>query len=77
LNLIGDLVLLVLLLVEMHKRAVGTLDEERFYKLQIGKTAWVVGGWLLLLGAYQGQLVEMAVLDWKVCSSLLVDLVYM
>ena len=73
-NLIGDLVLLVLLCVEMHKRAVGTLDEEKFYKLQIGKAAWVVGGWLLLLGVYKGQLVEMAVLGWRVWSSLLVDL---
>ena len=69
--------MLVLLLVEMHKRAVGTLEEEKFYKLQIAKGAWVVGGWLLLLGVYRGPLVEMAVLDWKLWSSLLVDLLYM
>ncbi|KAN0089354.1 hypothetical protein V8E51_019614 [Hyaloscypha variabilis] len=77
LNLIGNLVLVVLLLVEMHKRAVGTLSEEMFYKLQTGKTAWVVGGWIVLLGVYKGQLVEMDVLDWRVWSSLLVDLIYM
>jgi len=70
-------VLVVLLLVEMHKRAVGTLSEEMLYKLQTGKTAWVVGGWIVLLGVYKGQLVEMDVLDWRVWSSLLVDLIYM
>ncbi|KAE9365292.1 hypothetical protein N431DRAFT_488489 [Stipitochalara longipes BDJ] len=77
LNLIGDLVLLVLLLVEMHKRAVGTLDEENLYKLEIGKTAFILGGWVCFLGVYKGQLVEIAVLNWRVWSSLLVDVVYM
>ncbi len=69
--------LVVLSLVEMHKRAVGTLSEEIFYKLQTGKTAWVLGGWIVLLGVYKGQLVEMDVLDWRVWSSLLFDLMYM
>ena len=70
------MVLSVLLLVEMHKRAVGTLSLEAFYKLQIGKTAWVVGGWFVLLIVYRGALVMM-VLDWRVWSSLVVDVLYM
>jgi hypothetical protein len=75
-NIPGDVVLLVMLLVEMHKRAVGTLSSELFYKLQLGKTGWVVGGWFLLLVVYRGSLVMM-VLDWRVWSSLVVDVVYM
>jgi hypothetical protein len=75
-NFLGDVVLLVLLLVEIHKRAVGTLSSEFFYKLQLGKLVWVVGGWLMLLVVYKGSLVMM-VLDWRVWSSLVVDVVYM
>ena len=70
------MILLVIILVEMHKRAVGTLDGEWFYKLEIAKTAWVVGGWVVLLGVYRGLLVMMVV-DWRVWSSLVVDLIYM
>lgn len=75
-NFLGDVILLVMILVEMHKRAVGTLDGEWFYKLEIAKTAWVVGGWVVLLRVYRGHLVMMAV-DWRVWSSLVVDLIYL
>jgi hypothetical protein len=69
-------VFLLVILVEMHKRAVGTLSKELFYKLQIGKTAWVVGGWVILMGVYRGTMVMM-LLDWRAWSSLVVDLVYL
>jgi hypothetical protein len=75
-NFLGDVVLLVLLLVEMHKRAVGKLSAEVFYKLQIGKTAWVVGGWFVLLVVYRGALVMM-VLEWRVWGSVVFDVLYM
>ncbi len=70
------MVLLALLLVEMHKRAVGTLSAETFYKLQIGKTAWVVGVWFVLLIVYRGALVMM-VLEWRAWSSVVFDVFYM
>ena len=70
------MVLLVLLLVEMHKRAVGKLSAEAFYKLLIGKTAWVVGGWFVLLVVYRGALVMM-VLEWRVWGSVVFDVLYM
>ena len=75
-NFLGDVVLLVLLLVEMHKRAVGTLSAEAFFKLQIGKTAWVVGGWFVLLVVYRGALVMM-VLEWRLWGSVVFDVLYM
>ncbi len=39
--------LLVLILVKTHKRALETLEPEAFYKLQAGKIAGVVSGWLI------------------------------
>lgn len=75
-NFLGDVIVLVVTLVEMHKRAVGTLSKEWFFKLQVGKTAWAVGGWVVLLGVYRGMLVMM-LLDWRWWSSVLVDVVYL
>ncbi len=68
--------LLILLLVEMHKRAVGTLGPEAFYELQIGKTAWLVGAWFVLLVVYRGAL-AMMVLEWRVWGSVVFDVLYM
>ena len=73
---LGFVILLILILVQSHKRAVGSWGVEKIYKLEVGKAAWVVGGWVVLLVVYQGRLLMMR-FELSVWIALLFDVVYL
>jgi hypothetical protein len=60
----------------MHKPAVSGLSQDGLYRLEAGKTAWIVGGWLLFLGLCKGHLV-LTLLNAGIVLALGWDVVYL